>query len=69
MIRVTVGSVLYLSDDRGVNGHELWTLQASFTSIEKVFSNTLDISTLPRGIYLIRLFTPLGISCQRFIKE
>lgn len=31
--------------------------------------NTIDISTLPRGIYLIRLLTPLGISCQRFIKE
>ena len=62
-------SYLTIQYDGQIESISIADLTGKTMELIPISPNTIDISTLPRGIYLIRLFTPLGISCQRFIKE
>jgi len=52
-----------------ITGKTILTLHSSFLTPHSSFLIPIDVSTLPQGIYLIKIYTENGVIIEKFIKK
>jgi hypothetical protein len=62
-------SILNIQIDEQINAVSIVAVSGRITTITSAFNNTIDVSSLPQGIYFIEVKTDSGTMREKFIKN